>query len=504
VSRVRPTYEPKRIACRECGGPLVLKDERTVTRVCDHCGSLLELTETEQKVLERRSSAASGVAYEIGLGERLTIDGVIFEVIARVCLVEDGELDDATHQYYLYNPRHRPLWLSVYDGAWDLSWRTRVRLDKDPFADGSDYVSSYDGRTWERMEVGETEVWHVDGALPYVQRTGDRAQYCDLSLEGDFGRSFEVVRTADEIEYGEGRSVSPGEVGQWLGRPIAPSGGSGDSGGSGTRKPPQAPLFTVAATAAVVAVGLGMMDCSSSDSGTLVGRYTAGPDELRANALTPAFEVPQEEDTLRLRVIAPIDNAWMYAQVAVVEEDGDTVIHVADEDLSYYHGYSGGESWSEGKNFGDLFVELEDAGRYRLLLGGTSGFGEQTSLEPQHPMTVEVYRNARDMRIAFGGVVGAIGIAILGALFLLVASAMLGDRRRPWIWGIAIVACLAILANGAVFAAAGWRGAGTPELEHPDGVSIRRSSVPSRPGAPFFFVYDSPRSHLGGGVHAGK
>lgn len=503
MSRLRPEYEPQRIACRECGGPLLLKDERTVQRVCDHCGSLLELTATEQKVLERRSSAASGVAFEIGLQERLTIDGVPYEVIARVCLIEDGDLEDQTHQYYLYNPRHRPLWLSVYDGAWDLSWRTRVRLEQDPFTEPGPTFRSYDGRVWERMEVGETEVWHIDGALPYVQRTGDRAQYCDLSLQDDFGRAFEVVRTADEVEYGEGRSVSVAEVARWLGRRVAPS-GSSPGHIPGERKAPRGALFMIAACAALVCFGLAMMECQSHDSGQLAARFTAGPDELRANALTPTFSVPQEEDTLRLRVIAPIDNAWMYSQLAVVEADGDTVIHVTDAELSYYHGYSGGESWSEGQNYADVFVELEDPGEYRLLLGGTSGFGEQTSLEPQHPVTVEVYTGARDMRAAFDGLFGAIIIAVLAGLLLMAAVQMLGARGRRVAWGIAIGACALILVDGAVFAARAAGGSGTPELEHPEGISIRQSSVPDRPGMPFFFVYGSSRSHLGGGVHAGK
>jgi len=503
VSRLRPAYEPKRIACRECGGPLLLKDERTVQRVCDHCGSLLELTETEQKVLERRSSAASGVAYEIGLQERLAIDGVTYEVIARVCLIEDGDVEDQTHQYYLYNPRHRPLWLSVYGGAWDLSWRTRVRLERDPFAEDSDYIGSYDGRWWERMEVGETEVWHIDGALPYTLRTGDRSSYSDLSLDGDLGTAFEVVRTADEIEYGEGRSVAVTDVARWLGRPIGGVGGS-SSESVPVRKSPRGALFMIAASAALVCVGLVTMECKSHESGRLAARFTADPQDLQANALTPSFPVTQEEDTLRLRVVAPLDNAWMYSQLAVVEADGDTVIHVTDLELSYYHGVSGGESWSEGTNWADVFVQLEEPGEYRLLLGGTSGYGEQTSAVAQHSVTVEVYTGAEDMRAAFDGLIGAIGIAIIAALLLVVAVQMLGSRGRRVAWGIAIVASLLIVTDGAVFASRAMSGAGTPELEHPEGISIRQSSVPDRPGMPFFFVYSSPRSHLGGGVHAGK
>jgi hypothetical protein len=69
--RPRPPYQPKNIQCKGCGAGLSVKDEHAELVVCDYCGSHLDVSAPEQKVLSggadapvtfRRTSSAKAAA----------------------------------------------------------------------------------------------------------------------------------------------------------------------------------------------------------------------------------------------------------------------------------------------------------------------------------------------------------------------------------------------------------------------------------------------------------
>ncbi len=510
MSRTRPQHQARAIRCRECGAPFELTDERTVMYVCQHCGTQLDLSEAEQRVLQRGVARPAGIEYRLNLGERLSIRGASYEVIARVCLTEDDDVEDQTHQYYLYHPSRRPLWLSYYAGLFDLTWRTRVRPKGDVFRDPVDTFTTYDGRQWDRGEIGIAVVHHVDGALPYVQRRGDVVAFVELALRGDLGTLYEATRTADEIEYAEGVSVSTAEVASWVGREIAPF------------RPPTEylkaqPLFleiyklgptgaiSIGMTA-VVAIFLFGFGWSDAWSGRQVLRQVLDPGAASVPQPGGSFTVPQDDGVVRIHLSAPLTNAWLYGQVALVEEDGDTVVHVDETDIGFYAGRQGGESWTEGTREADLFVAVEEAGSYRLMLGGQSGHGESPSSVLLHPLQADVFVDAAYRSAATLGGVITIVLGVFAVMLLMAARRLIDDsdrrRRVGRISNIALGAVLALVVVGSLIESSnGW---GAPELEHPEGISIRQSSLSGVEHASFFMIYNSPRSHLGGGVHAGK
>jgi hypothetical protein len=70
-------------------------------------------------------------------------------------------------------------------------------------------------------------------------------------------------------------------------------------------------------------------------------------------------------------------------------------------DISYYHGYSGGESWSEGSTSESELLMFPEAGNYRILLQGVSGVGEQSVHTMQTSVKVNIYKNANTVRYYF-------------------------------------------------------------------------------------------------------
>ena len=63
-----------------------------------------------------------------------------------------------------------------------------------------------------------------------------------------------------------------------------------------------------------------------------------------------------------------LDQSWVWISVLIVDEADRPVVKL-DYNLSYYHGYEGGESWSEGDKDDYKLVRLP-AGSYKVLVHG--------------------------------------------------------------------------------------------------------------------------------------
>lgn len=70
---------------------------------------------------------------------------------------------------------------------------------------------------------------------------------------------------------------------------------------------------------------------------------------------------------LTIKVATDVDNSWANLNVALVNEMTNDEIY-ANKDIEYYHGYSDGESWTEGNNTETFNICGVKAGRYHLLI----------------------------------------------------------------------------------------------------------------------------------------
>lgn len=410
--RERPRYEPRAIQCKNCGGPLSVKDERAELVVCDHCGSHLELSGTEQKVIG--GGGGDEFEFPLDLGTGFQYRGVRYEVIARMAFIEDGDPDELTRQYLLYHPSRGTLWLDEYHGQWSLSRTTHVMPEGDPFSlSPGARVRTYDGRKWVLNERGVYELAYVDGALPWVARVGDRVPYAELVDPANKGEQYEVQRLRDELEYGRGRALSTHQVQRATGL-------------SGIEPPPRRSkgptaaamrrwAFGLLALSAIVFLFHGILWLYAISSGSEVVSQQFSAQELTGEVLTPSFSVG-DSTVIRVQLRAPkLDNAWMYIDAAVVEA-GETVRHTFSSDLQYYHGYDGGESWSEGDFDKEYYIEIPRAGTYQLLLKGVSNTGSSSSAQTcLHPAEVTIWKDARPPFMAFFGMI--VSLIFAGAIW---------------------------------------------------------------------------------------
>lgn len=435
AGRPRPPHVPKKVDCPNCGSRLEIRDEASRLVVCVSCGSYVELSAAERKVVAEGGDAAEADTwhfdFEVGDSYRHRMDdGKIyrFEVAARMAYIEDGSRAWTTRMYLLYHPGRGSLWLSEYDGLWDVSRSTHVMPKRDVWGlSKAAPVETHDGRSWHFVESGTYELAYVDGALPWVAEVGDTVRYAELLAADGSGETFEVEAAAreggdQELEFGHGRRLDVEEVRRGAKNPeIRDPVGRREDLGEVKRG------YAKMARWAAILLGLNvllLLYALLAGDKVLEQRFAAS--DLTPEVLTEPFEVADDGNALEIRLDVPgLSNAWMYVNVALLRGGdvrggdpfaGGAVVHVDDADIEYYHGSSGGESWSEGSRDQSVWVRAPEAGTYRLVLRAVSNYGNAPSAQAsQHPLAVEVIDGARRRLFPIFGVVLCLaGLAWVG------------------------------------------------------------------------------------------
>lgn len=83
--------------------------------------------------------------------------------------------------------------------------------------------------------------------------------------------------------------------------------------------------------------------------------------------LSPSFELEGSSAPLQISVASNVDNSWANVQVALINEKTNEEVY-ASKDIEYYHGYTDGESWTEGSTSEDFNICGVAAGKYHLVI----------------------------------------------------------------------------------------------------------------------------------------
>lgn len=94
--------------------------------------------------------------------------------------------------------------------------------------------------------------------------------------------------------------------------------------------------------------------------------FTIGESNNKEYVSRP-FTLQGGSAPLTIEILSDIDNSWLTVQVALVNESTSEEIY-ADQDVEYYHGYEGGESWSEGQKGETMQFCGVPEGTYHLLV----------------------------------------------------------------------------------------------------------------------------------------
>lgn len=227
-----PAPAAKALSCPNCGGTITLRAAGyTVTVACQYCGSLLDVTNPEVRLIQAYQQAVGSLS--IPLGTRGVLDGVEWEAIGHLERSEYGAYP--WEEYLLFNPYHGYRWLTN-DGR---GWSFGEMLTKVPewqagglTIDGRSYtpffaktearVDSVVGEFYWRVRQGErveSETWVTPGFMLSRETNEQEASWTVLRLltAREIGDAFGVEAPRDPWPP---LPHQPSPYGGWLGKGI--------------------------------------------------------------------------------------------------------------------------------------------------------------------------------------------------------------------------------------------------------------------------------------------
>lgn len=343
------------ISCPNCGGSLdVFGGGRQIaTLTCKYCGSVLDV-EHEYKVLaEFKKVPLPSTPFRLGMqGKIKDIEFTIIGMVAygSVKWVSVGE--DTWVDFMLHSPTHGYAWLSYENGHTLFSRRTRklpsvklASLDpKEKF--------TFDGRTYRLYEHYRAFVTYVQGELTWIARKNDVTAFSD-AIAPPYGLSQE--RTYNESEYFISEYLDAKTVCESFGvKAETPN-------SFHALKPFSAPkrkaLSQVSALFAILTL-LVITVLSLFYSG-----HTVSQAFFQTKTERIAFHIDDPSHLVELNLRSNVDNDWIYYDMSVKNREGEEVYSLGKE-ISYYHGYEGGESWSEGSKRATAYFKVAHSGDY--------------------------------------------------------------------------------------------------------------------------------------------
>ncbi len=367
----RPQPKASSLTCPSCGAAIVLHTQGWAASVaCASCGSVLDASDPNLRVLQEHATALR-VAPRIPLGSRGTWFGAQWEVVGfqQVTITVEGT-DYSWTEYVCFNPYRGFLYLSEYQGHWNVIEKLRRR----PVVDesGARPVALFDGRTYKHFQTATAYTTFALGEFPWELRVGDSVvarDYVDppyiLSAEAGEG----------EVTWSRG-TYTP--AAQLLAAFKVEKSFPAPSGVFANQPNPYATLArsvgrSVLLFLAALAVMLVVNMASASNTTVFEQGFTYDrADSASAALVTPAFELAGRPSRVEVDVSANVDNDWVFFNFALInEQTGDS--REFGQQVSYYRGTDSDGAWSEGGTRKSVHLASVPSGRYFLRIAPEGG-----------------------------------------------------------------------------------------------------------------------------------
>jgi hypothetical protein len=354
----------KTLTCNNCEKENTLKAfPYTHSYSCIHCGTryFLDTTQNFKSVNDRNKTDAGT---DITLGALGILRGVRYEVIGYAQKEEQNEYRSQWKEYTLYNATEGFAFLSEYNGHW-MYVRERGDAPVLPTDAATTLYSNDEG--FELFNKYRYEVVNAAGEFPYDafknhnNYTKEFIAPPEVWIQEKSSREgimwfFGVHINAKEIDTAFGESIIhlPGKVGVGA---IEPKGFVNPL------------LLGKTALGAVLVLVLIHILTSFTHLHRIISENTFSfNDSTDAIAFVKdKFTLEKWRSNLQFDIAADVDNSWMEVGVTLVNA-GDGTEYTFEKGVEYYHGYSEGESWTEGDRNETAYLSKIPAGTYFLQI----------------------------------------------------------------------------------------------------------------------------------------
>jgi hypothetical protein len=360
----------KSFECPSCGAAITLRTPGlAMTAVCDSCHSVIDVTDENYAILRRYFAAEQKHFPIIALGKRGKLRGKLWEVIG--FMVRGDKASGFTwEEFLLFNPYYGYRWLTYSEGHWNFVQTLKEKPELQGWR--STESATFRGQRYKCFYKGEAIVFYVLGEFYWrvsVDKSVRMADYISppnmVSIESD--KTEQVWALSEYIEPKEvAKAFELKEKVFVPRRKIGPNQVS-----TATRDWNEIWKLWLLFIAFLTIAQIGHV-MTSSNKELLRKSYSYVPNSKVPEVTTPVFTLTKDESNLKLSFAADMDNSWCYVSGELVNDTtGQT--YPFERTCEYYHGYDGGESWSEGSNTPELIISSVPKGQYYINLDAESG-----------------------------------------------------------------------------------------------------------------------------------
>lgn len=403
--------------CASCGAGIELHAQGwAVSVVCAACGAQLDATDPNLRVLQYGERVR--LTPRIPLGTRGTWKGAPWEVIGcQVVTITVDESDYSWTEYVCFNPYRGFLYLSEYQGHWNVITKLRRRPVR---TEGTQPTVSFDGRTFKHFQSAVARTTAALGEFPWELRVGDAVAVEDFV---DPPLLLSAEASEGEVTWSLGTYVRPEVIREAFGLErelIAPVGVFANQPNPHGDLPKRVfRAFGLSVLLLVVMLVSNML--LSSNRQVFASNFTYARALADSGAfVTAPFELDGRASGVTIDLGAALDNDWLFVAISLINEStGDT--REVSRQLEYYTGVDSDGSWSEGSRSATMRLSGVPAGRYFLRVHPEGG-------EPGRARVDYTIRVRRDVP-QYGFYALAFFALLLPTLFALLPSAHFESLR---------------------------------------------------------------------------
>lgn len=411
----------KAFNCRNCGGQVALRAPgQSLTAVCQHCGSVADVTDDNFRVLQKFRSKLKRKPL-IPLGSRGEFNGRTWEVVGFI-VRKAGGYNYYWEEYLLFNPRYGFRWLLNQYGHWSFT-TPLVIFPEDP----NSQAFEFEGEHYKQFGAGMAEVNYVLGEFYYEVKKDSVVKTKDwvcqgkmLSLEkDDYGLNWTrseyikadaVLKAFDkDLQLPRASGIAPHQPNVFA-----------------RHLRGMLPIFLVALAALI-----GMQYVFAPDGEKFAAFIKESAKQGDSLKVTQPFTIEGKTSNISIGLYtASLQNNWfeMEGYLHNLETNTNWGFLISNE---YYSGYTDGESWTEGSRRNERIINGIPPGRYELAY--TTYFGVPTTATgtnvghtPEQPYEITVFRGA----LILSNLWIVLIILTLPIVYLIVRSQMF--KRAKW------------------------------------------------------------------------
>lgn len=365
--------QPESINCSHCAAPLMVSGgQRVNSLTCQYCGTVMDANNGYAEVkrwddfneeLSKYSPLALGQKGSFKVGK---FKGIEFTVIGTMVYRTVGE-GDQWLEYQLFSATHGYYFLVYEDGHW--LFVRKIREIPSKFYPITKATFAASGRKYTVFDSYQAELVQIVGETTWEANLGDRSKNV-LAIDPPY--SFEIEKTDTETEYFQGQYLTLDEVEDAFGEVKARKPSWVHPAQPYVVKPTLAAVSAAARPFALVAL-IAFIGLLMFGGGEQLYKQRIEPGAVSESDQIGDFTVRNADKMLQMNLKSSINNSWAWYHLEIIDADSQQVIYDLSKEMSYYHGGSGDDSWSEGSSDITLHFKAPKPGRYTISLAGSEG-----------------------------------------------------------------------------------------------------------------------------------